>query len=92
MDMIRSSEVIVLLLGTGLMLFVINNRRLLKRIPHWPILFLAFTAILAGWFLTNLEAVAWGDLCNLLEHLCYAANAVLMAVWCVLLLRHGRSA
>ncbi len=44
------------------------------------------------WFFTNLEAVVWGELVNLLEHLCYAANAVLMAVWCGLLLRRGRSA
>ncbi|HNR39791.1 MAG TPA: hypothetical protein PKN61_12210 [Acidobacteriota bacterium] len=92
MDMIRSSEVIVMLLGMGLMAFVLYQRRQLARLPNRSILFLSLLAILAGWFFTNLEAVVWGELVNLLEHLCYAANAVLMAVWCGLLLRRGRSA
>jgi len=92
MDMIRSSEVIVMLLGMGLMAFVLYQRRQLARLPNRSILFLSLLAILAGWFFTNLESVVWGELVNLLEHLCYAANAVLMAVWCGLLLRRGRSA
>ena len=92
MDMIRSSEVIVMLLGMGLMAFVLYQRRQLARLPNRSILFLSLLAILAGWFFTNLESVVWGELVNLLEHLCYAANAVLMAVWCGLLLRRRRSA
>lgn len=92
MDTIRSSEVIVMLLGMGLMAFVLYQRRQLAQLPNRSILFMSLLAILAGWFFTNLEAVVWGGLVNLLEHLCYASNAVLMAVWCGLLLRRGRSA
>jgi hypothetical protein len=89
--MIQRSEIIVMLMGIGLMVFLFTNRRQLAYLPHRTVLFAAYMSLLAGWFLTNLEALVWEQLTNVAEHLCYAASAVLMAVWCGLLLRRGRA-
>ncbi|MBW1821272.1 MAG: hypothetical protein JRI92_05825 [Deltaproteobacteria bacterium] len=46
------------------------------------ILITGFYVLLAGWVLTILEGLFWNDLLNVLEHICYTASSILIAVWC----------
>jgi len=80
--MIQENEIILLLLGTGVLIFLLGNRQKLRQIPVWKILIAGFCVILAGWVLTVLEGLFWKELLNILEHACYTAGSILMAVWC----------
>lgn len=80
--MIQENELITLLVGIGVAIFILTNFRRLFRIPSFPVLFAAFTFTLMGWVLTNLEGFLLGDLLNLIEHACYTASSILIAVWC----------
>jgi len=75
-------EIIVALLGIGALLFGTWNRRRLRALPAWRVLWAGFCVLLSGWILTVLEEVLWSNALNVLEHACYAASSVLMAVWC----------
>ena len=80
--MIQENEIITLLLGIGVMIFILANNRKVKRIPVAIILIAGFYVLLAGWVLTILEGLFWKDLLNVLEHICYTSSSILMAVWC----------
>jgi len=79
---IQENEVLTLLLGAGVLIFILINGQALKRLPSWKTLFAGFYVLLAGWVLTILEGLLWGTFLNILEHACYSASAVLVAVWC----------
>ena len=80
--MIQENEIIMLLLGIGCMVFIMINKQKLKRVPATKTLIAGFYMLLAGYILTILEGFFWKDLLNVLEHLCYSASSILMAVWC----------
>lgn len=81
--MVQENEVIMLLLYIGVLIFIQANRsRLLDQIPSNRTLLAGFYFLVVSSFLTVLEGLLWGDELNLLEHGCYAASAILIAVWC----------
>jgi len=80
--MIQENEIITLLLGIGVMIFILANKQKVKRIPAAKILIAGFYVLLAGWVLTILEGLFWRELLNVLEHICYTASSILVAVWC----------
>ena len=80
--MIQQSEMILLLLGVAVLIYIIRIRHQIKRIPAWQTLSWAYFVLIVGWLLTILEGFFWKDFLNLLEHACYAGCSVLMAVWC----------
>ena len=80
--MIQENEIITLLLGIGVMIFILVNKQKVKRIPVAKILIAGFYVLLAGWVLTILEGLFWKDFLNVLEHICYASSSILIAVWC----------
>ncbi len=80
--MMQENEVVTLLLGVGTLIFILGNRRQLKRLPASKILIAGFCALLAGWVLTILEGFFLQELLNFLEHTCYAGSSVLVAAWC----------
>jgi len=80
--MIQENEVVMLLLGVIVLIFMLGNRPPLKRLPAWSVLLAAFCTLVGGWTLTVLEGFFWTQWLNLAEHVCYAANSVLVAVWC----------
>jgi len=80
--MVQENEIVMLLLGIGVLIFTLNNLSQLKLIPKWRILIWTFHIVLGGWLLTVLESFLWNELLNFLEHTCYAVSSVLMAVWC----------
>ena len=80
--MIHENEVAMLLLGLGVLVFILANRPRLKRVPRWDILSLGFYVVLAGWVLTVAEGLLYESLLNYFEHISYACSTVLLAVWC----------
>ncbi len=81
--MIQDNEVVMLLMAIGVLIFILVNRRLIMRIRAARVLVAAFCVLLAGYVLTVLEGFFQEDLLNFLEHLCYAASSVLIALWCI---------
>jgi hypothetical protein len=79
---IQENEIVMLILGGGVLVFTLINLSRLKRIPAWKILITGFYVLLAGFVLTVLESFFWKDFLNLLEHMCYAASSAIVAVWC----------
>ena len=79
--MINQNEVILLLLGAGVLVFMLGHQRRLQRFPAAHTLFAGFYILFAGWILTILEAFLLPAVLNLMEHGCYAVSAVLLAVW-----------
>lgn len=79
---IFENEVVMLLLGVGVLTFILGNRARLKHLAASKILIVGFYVLLAGWVLTVVEGFFWEGLLNYLEHLCYAVSSVLVAVWC----------
>jgi len=80
--MIHENEIVMLIIGLGVLIFLLGNRAQLKRIPSADFPLLAFYMLLAGWVLTVLEGFFWGELLNYLEHMSYAVASFLLVVWC----------
>ena len=80
--MIHENEIIMLLLGLGVLIFILGNHVQLKRFPASKILMAGFYMLLGGWLLTVLEGFFWEGLLNYLEHMCYAGSSLLIAMWC----------
>jgi uncharacterized membrane protein len=80
--MVQENEIIMLLIGVGILFFILANRLRLNSLPASKMLILGFYVILAGWFLTVLEGFYWNGILNILEHICYAGSSVLVALWC----------
>lgn len=79
---IFENEIVMLLIGVGVLIFILGSRSRLKRLPASNILIAGFYTLLAGWVLTVLEGLFWEGVLNHLEHLCNAVSSVLVAVWC----------
>lgn len=80
--MIQQNEIVMLIIGLGVLIFILGKRLQLKRFPSSNILVLGFYVLLAGWALTVIEGLFWGVLFNYLEHICYAIGSLLVAAWC----------
>lgn len=85
--MFYENEVVMFILGLGVLAFILGNRSRLKRFPAFNILIPAFYLLLAGWGFTILEGLFWHDFFNLLEHGCYAFSSILLTVCCFTCLR-----
>lgn len=79
--MIQENELITLLIGIGLFIFIIFNYSKLKTLPAIKIILAGLSILLIGWILTILEGFFLEDLLNLLEHLFYTLSAIIIAVW-----------
>ncbi|MHA2425957.1 MAG: hypothetical protein ACXAEF_14295 [Candidatus Thorarchaeota archaeon] len=82
MQVIQESEFIVLLIGIGVVVFLLLNWKHLKPPASRRILLLSFSALIVGWILTILEGFFLEDLLNLLEHSSFAISAILLVIWC----------
>jgi hypothetical protein len=79
------NEVVMLLIGMGVLVFILGNRARLKQLAASKILIVAFYLMLSGWVLTVLEGLFglfWEEILNFAEHLCTAVSSVFVAVWC----------
>ena len=85
--MIYENEIIMLMLGLGVLIFALLNYFHLRRIRLFGVLFGGFWLLVVGWALTVVEGFFPEDSfryssLNFLEHLCYAASGIVVAVWC----------
>ena len=80
--MIQENEVVMLLLGVGVLIFILVNRVQLRRLPASGLHVTALCVLLAGWVLTVLEGFFWQEWLNFFEHRAYATSSVLLAAWC----------
>lgn len=80
--MIVGNEIITLLLGIGLLIFVVENRDRLKRLPAYRLFLGGLLVLEAGWLLTVLEGYFLGQYLNLLEHVCYVVSSAFLCAWC----------
>lgn len=79
--MIHENEIVMLILGLGVFIFILGNQARIKRL-HYPALLTAgFYLLFAGWILTVLEGFFWGGVLNVLEHVCYAVGAAFLCAW-----------
>ncbi|MBW8041750.1 MAG: hypothetical protein FVQ85_17375 [Planctomycetes bacterium] len=79
---IFENEVVMLLIGVGVLIFILGSRPRLKDLPASNILIMGFYLLLVSWILTVLEGFFWEELLNYVEHACYAVGSVFVAVWC----------
>ncbi len=82
MQTIHESEFMVLLIGIGVLAFIILNWKNLKPLATRNILLLSFCALIVGWTLTILEEYYFEELLNFFEHTSFAASAFLLLIWC----------
>lgn len=80
--MLEEREVVALLLTVGVLVFLLVNRARIHRLPSSGLLVASFGVLFVGRLLTVLEGFLYRDLLDLVEHVCYAGSAVLLAVWC----------
>jgi vacuolar-type H+-ATPase subunit I/STV1 len=80
--MIQQNELIMLLLGIACMIFLLLNKQKVKRIPVARTLVAGFCMLLAGYVFTIIEGILWNDFLNVIEHMCYTASSLFLAVWC----------
>lgn len=82
----HENELFVLLLGTLVLVFVVIYRARLKRLPKAGWLFCAFAAVWVAWIATVVEHLFFSTFFNVIEHIGYALNGVLLLVWCWLVM------
>ena len=85
------NEIVMLLLGVGVLIFIIENRAGLKRLPASGIIISAFYLLLVTWIATVLESYIWNDFLNLLEHAGFTASSVLTTIWCLKAFRQKKA-
>jgi len=79
--MFHESEIVMLLLGAGVLVFILGNLLKLKRIPSSNFFICGFYLLFAGWIATALEGFFWHAFLNYFEHICYTGSSLLMLVW-----------
>ena len=76
------NETVTLLLGIGVLIFLVENRSRLRQLPAFRLFVFALLVLEAGWLATVLEDYLLGQFLNLFEHVCYAVSSVLIFAWC----------
>jgi ABC-type Na+ efflux pump permease subunit len=80
--MLKENEVVMMLLGIGVLFFILVNKDQIKRIKSWKTIIWAYYLLLFGWFFTILEGFFMQDYVNMLEHVSYLVSAFLLMIWC----------
>jgi hypothetical protein len=87
---IFENEVVMLLIGVGVLIFIVGSRARLKSLPASNLLISGFYVLLASWTVTVLEGFFWEGVLNYIEHGCNAVSAVFVALWCWKVFGSGR--
>lgn len=80
--MLREDEVVMLIMGIIVLLFILLNWNYLKKIQSWNILFTSYLILFMGWSFTVLEGFLLERYLNYLEHFAYAISACIFVRWC----------
>jgi hypothetical protein len=93
--MLAENEVVMMILGIGVLVLILRNKDHLKKIKSWKTITGAYYILFLGWFLTILEGFWLGNYINILEHVCYLISASLLMIWCwraTITLKEGKAA
>jgi len=80
--MIEQGEIITLILGIGCVILIVFRKNQLRRVPFFSLLLSSYFCLFFGFLMTVLETFFLKNLLNLLEHLGYTLNTILLASWC----------
>jgi hypothetical protein len=80
--MVIESEITTLVLAFGALLFILSYRGMMGNAARPKVLLVAYLFAFGAWLLTVLEGLWWGQILNLLEHVCYATSSILIGYWC----------
>lgn len=75
-------ELIMLIISLVVVIQAAANFRFLRVLPHQRLFLCSFGAMVLSVIFTVGEGFLFPETLNYLEHLSYAASAVLLAVWC----------
>jgi len=79
--LIEENELIIFIIGIGLIIFIIVTYSKLKTLQARKIILTGMSFLFIGWTFTIIEGYYLEELFNLLEHLCYTLSSIIMAVW-----------
>ena len=88
--MLQESEVITFILCCGVMLFILQFRARLKRLPRWPILFCGFLSFVLAVSSANTEHLVFAKTANFFEHFWYSVTALFILYWCAAVFQKGK--
>jgi hypothetical protein len=80
--MLAENEIVMMILGIGVLILILRNKDHIKRITSWKTMTGAYYMLLFGWLFTILEGYFMGYYMNILEHICYLISAILLMIWC----------
>jgi len=80
--MIQENEISSMLIGFGIIIYILFNSGRISRIPFSKFLQTSFLFLCAGYILTVAEGFFLSGFLNLMEHACYASSSVFAAWWC----------
>jgi hypothetical protein len=79
--MIHSNELMLMLAGMVIVVFIITKHHQLKSIPAYLWLISSFFLLSAGWTLSVVEVFIYPEFLNYLEHLFYTSSTIMLMVW-----------
>ncbi len=91
-DLLSQNELMTLLFGVVGAAFMLLNWALLRRLPRPSLLSAAYLLLVGAWAAANAGNLLWASALGLLEHCCYLASSVLLALWCWTALRAPQGA
>ncbi|HLO57206.1 MAG TPA: hypothetical protein VK179_00540 [Bacteroidales bacterium] len=80
--MLNENEVVMLILGIGVLFLIIMNLDHIRKINSWVFLIASYCFLLTAWVFTVLEGFFLENLLNFSEHISYAVSSVLLLIWC----------
>ncbi len=79
--MVEENEIVLLLFGIVVFIFMIWNRKKLNKLPRPLLIYTVYILFLASWFVTNIETFIFPFTLNILEHLFQAAGGIVLLTW-----------
>ena len=80
--MLNGNEIIMLVLGIGILFLIYVYRDKIRRVKSYKVLLGAFYLLIASWTFTLMEDLMFYRWMNLLEHACFAASSLMTLYWC----------
>ena len=79
--MVNEIEVITLLGGIVVLVFLFRERKVLQGLRSHRLFMASYVCFLLGWTMTVLESFVLPNAANLAEHALYAGGGILLALW-----------
>ncbi|MBN1413760.1 MAG: hypothetical protein JW973_01565 [Bacteroidales bacterium] len=80
--MVQENELVMLILGIGVLVFTFIFKEKIRRIFGWKNLLAGFYILLLAWVFTIAEGFLWNSFMNVLEHIFYSISTIVLAIWC----------